>query len=288
MMRNHPSTIGIIGGTGGMGRLFEAFFQRSGYTVLIAGRRTELTYDELVRQSDVVVLSTPQEAAIPIIRDVGPLMTPDQLLMDFCSMKEKIVAAMIRHSAAQVIGTHPLFGPFTSSLANQNIIICPARGEDWVAWCRAALAREGAVVTAMDPAEHDRNMAVVQGLTHFITVCVGRTLMKLDKTPDEAMHYSTPLFRLNLDLVGRLFAQDLHLFSSLVTDNNNFPRVLQTFIDVMDESRKALFSTNNDQRIAFLADIRGFLGGFCEQALAESNQFIDALYAEEQKKKANR
>lgn len=285
MTQHQTQTIGIIGGTGGMGRLFEAYFKRCGHTVLIAGRKTELSYAALVRQSNVVILSAPQEASIPIIKDIGPLMTSDQLLMDFCSMKEDIVGAMVANSKAQVIGTHPLFGPFTASLANQNIIICPARGVDWIDWCRTTLSAEGAVVTAMKPADHDRSMAVVQGLTHLITVCIGRTLLKLDIKPQDALQYSTPLFRLNLDLVGRLFAQDLHLFSSLITKNSNFPEVLQVFMEAMNESKAALFESDDNRHIDFLASIRNFMGEFCEQALAESNQFIDALYAEEQKKR---
>lgn len=285
MTKNQTQTIGIIGGTGGMGCLFKAYFERCGHTVLIAGRKTELSYAELVRQSNVVILSAPQEASIPIIKDIGPQMTDKQLLMDFCSMKEDIVGAMVANSKAQVIGTHPLFGPFTSSLANQNIILCPARGIDWIDWCTTTLSQEGAVVTQMTPTDHDKSMAVVQGLTHLITVCIGRTLMKLDIKPQDAMRYSTPLFRLNIDLVGRLFAQDLHLFSSLITKNRNFPAVLQVFMETMAESKVALFETNNDHHIEFLASIRNFMGEFCEQALAESNQFIDALYTEEQKKK---
>ena len=59
-------TIGIIGGTGGMGRWFEQFFMEKGHTVLIAGRTTELTYQELAVRSEVVILSTPLDAAVHI------------------------------------------------------------------------------------------------------------------------------------------------------------------------------------------------------------------------------
>ncbi len=274
-------TIGIIGGTGGMGRLFEEYFKRCGQRVLIAGRKTELTYGALTKKSDVVILSTPLESAIPIIEEIGPLMTADQLLMDFCSLKEVIVQAMLAHSSAQVIGTHPLFGPFTSSLQRQNIIICPARGRDWIDWCNSIFSREGALVTSMDAAEHDRYMAVVQGLTHFITICMGRTLMKLDMQPQRSLQYATPLFRLNLDLIGRLFAQDLELFSSLVNKNNNIYKVLDTFFEVLDESRAHLLGNAPMNQIAYLEGIRDFLGDFCGTALKESNQFLEAIYTKE-------
>ena len=88
-------TIGIAGGTGGMGRWFEAFFTRAGHQVLIAGRTPELTYADLAHTCDVVAISTPVEAAIDIANEIGPQMTAGQLLMDFCSQKADIVDAMV-------------------------------------------------------------------------------------------------------------------------------------------------------------------------------------------------
>ena len=43
-------TIGIIGGTGQMGGWFEKFFGAAGYTVLISGRRTPLTYQQCIER----------------------------------------------------------------------------------------------------------------------------------------------------------------------------------------------------------------------------------------------
>ncbi|MCK5507136.1 MAG: prephenate dehydrogenase/arogenate dehydrogenase family protein, partial [Desulfobacterales bacterium] len=80
--------IGIIGGTGGMGRWFKRFFSEAGHNVLISGRKTELTYKDVVKKCDVVILSVPIDAAISIAGEIGPLMSQNQLLTDFCSLKE--------------------------------------------------------------------------------------------------------------------------------------------------------------------------------------------------------
>ncbi len=64
-------TIGIIGGTGGMGKLFEKVFLNAGHNVLIAGRSTELTYIELAKQSDVVIISTPLSSVEEICKEIG-------------------------------------------------------------------------------------------------------------------------------------------------------------------------------------------------------------------------
>lgn len=272
-------TIGIIGGTGGMGRLFQELFEKAGHRVLIAGRKTELSYGELARQSDVVILSTPVDVAIEICKTIGPVMTEHQLLMDFCSLKEDIMAAMLSGAGkAEVVGTHPMFGPFTESLDGQNIIICPGRGEKWRQWIESEFKKFGAEIRVMSPDVHDKNMAVVQGLTHLLTICTGRTLQKINMKPDEAVAFSTPIFRLNMDMIGRLFAQDLELYSVLVGKNRYVPEVIETFINAMEEGRKALLNGRPEQGIRFLEDIKTFLGDFCQEGLKQSNRYLRTRY----------
>jgi prephenate dehydrogenase len=220
------------------------------------------------------------DAATKISADIGPALSEDQLLMDVCSLKEFILKEMLRSTSAQVAGTHPLFGPFTGSMKKQNIIICPGRGSEWLGWLEKEFTSKGAVVTRMDAAAHDRNMAVVQGLTHFITVCTGRVLQKLNMSPDEARTCSTPIFKLKLDLVGRLFAQDLHLYQKLIGGNAYSKDVLDMFSAVAEEAKEMLLSGQNDTGTGYLEDIRRFLGDFCKDALEESNEVLNGLYPE--------
>jgi prephenate dehydrogenase len=45
--------------TGLMGTMVQGFFEKQGYTVLIASRKPELSIDDCVSQSDVVIVSVP-------------------------------------------------------------------------------------------------------------------------------------------------------------------------------------------------------------------------------------
>jgi prephenate dehydrogenase len=271
-------TIGIIGGSGGMGRWLNRFFSGNGHRVMISGRTTELTYRDLSVSSDIVILSVPIDAALTICGEIGPVLKPDQLLMDVCSLKERILARMLESTSAQVIGTHPLFGPFTDSIKKQNIIICPGRGNGWMEWVEAEFESRGGTVTRTDASTHDKNMAVVQGLTHLLTICMGRTLQKLNFSPDDATVFSTPIFKSKLDLVGRLFALDLELYQSLIGKNRYTKDVLEVFLSALDEGKEALMSGQDENGTEYLESIRGFLGPFCKNALAESNTLLSALY----------
>ncbi len=265
-----------------MGRWFKDFFSGAGYKVLISGRKTPLTPTDMAKKSDVVILSVPLDVAIRLSEEIGPILSHDQLLMDLCSLKETILKSMLRFTQAQVVGTHPLFGPFTDSIKGQNIIVCPGRGTAWLKWLEDELRGKEAVVTRMDPVTHDRNMAVVQGLTHLLTVCMARTLQKMKMFPDEAISYSTPVFRLNINLIGRLFSQDPDLYASLIGANRHVEDVLATFMSAVDEAKESLLSGQEAGAVAYLDDIRSFLGGFCQDGLKESNKILNDLYKNNQ------
>ncbi|MEA3427738.1 MAG: prephenate dehydrogenase/arogenate dehydrogenase family protein [Thermodesulfobacteriota bacterium] len=271
-------TIGIIGGTGNMGRWFKDFFSGAGHTVLISGRKTTVSPLDMAKKSDVVILSVPLDVAIRLSEEIGPILSRNQLLMDLCSLKETILKSMLRSTQAQVLGTHPLFGPFTDTIKGQNVIVCPGRGTKWLKWLEDELQAKGALVTRTDPVTHDRNMAVVQGLTHLLTVCMARTLQKMKMFPDEAMSCSTPVFKLKLNLIGRLFSQDPALYASLIGANRHVEDVLATFMSAMDEAKESLLSSQEGGAMAFFDDIRGFLGEFCQDGLDESNKILNKLY----------
>lgn len=275
--------IGIIGGTGSMGRWFEAYFKKEGCRVLISGRKTELTNADLAARCNVVIISTPIDAAVTIAKEVGPLMKKEQLLMDFCSLKEDIVQSMLASTEAEVIGTHPMFGPFTDDIRGQNVILCPARCGRWKNWLENILRKRGAVVSCLDPVTHDKHMALAQGLTHFLSVCMGKTLQTMNIIPEEAMQYSTPIFRLNLDLIGRLFSQDLDLYAMLIGQNKYVAEALETFTAAMNESQKMLLSGKKTDSVSYMKDIREFLGDFCQKGLEESSHALQAILGNEKK-----
>ncbi len=270
--------IGIIGGKGMMGIWFKDFFENQGYDVMISDVDTEITNKDLARECTVVILSTPIDAAIKIISDIGYLFKKEQILMDFCSQKENIVKAMVKYSKSEVVGIHPMFGPFTDSIKAQNIILCPGRGRTGLSWVKEVFSGAGAKVTEFDPAGHDRHMAIVQGLTHFIAICMARTLQKMDLHPNKAFSISTPIFRINSDIMGRLFAQDPELYTTLVGENSYVSDVLDLFIESLEETKESILDGKHDKGVEFIKNIGDFIGDYRETALNRSNKFLNILF----------
>jgi len=278
-MTSTAKTIGIIGGTGRMGAWFADFFSQQGHHVLISSRKTQLTTADIAQRCDVVVLSLLYQVALEKAAEVGPMLSGDQLLMDLCSLKEKITSVMALSTKAGVIGVHPLFGPGAASMAGQNIILCPQRGKHWLEWLKEMFTDAGATVTQTDPATHDRNMALVQGLNHFLSITLGSLLEQTGTRPQELLLFTTPAFRVKMDLMARLFAQNLDMFRDLVSENPHVMDLLNTFFHTARDTAKTLCQAEPDASLAFMERIQEFLGDFCAQGLAESEAFIAPLYA---------
>ncbi len=274
--------IGIIGGTGGMGKWFEDFFTSCDAHVTISGRKTGPSFEELAKASDILILSVPMGAAIDLAKSLGPLMSKNQLLTDFCSMKEDICIAMAESGAPLSLGLHPLFGPQTASIKGMNIIFCEdAQSKDTSPWANALekmFVDHGAIITRMDPVEHDKKMALVQGLNHFMTICLAGAMKKLDIKPEDAAIFSTPIFRLKLDIVGRLFAQDTSLYADLIKKNRHVPEVLDTFKQAMFDASSAFTGSDDDAAGVYLDELNDFFDKFSEQGLTESSKVLDFLY----------
>ena len=221
--------IGIVGGTGGIGKWFSTFFAEEGYPVHVTGRSTGMSLLELAAACQIVIVAVPIGVTLDVIREVGPLLPEETLLMDLTSLKKEPVRAMLAASRAEVIGCHPLFGPDAPSLAGQNIVLCPARGGRWLDFLQGIFVKNGARITVTAPAEHDRMMALIQGLTHLDTVLMGLTLQDSGVEPSELAAFSTPVFRTKQAVIEKVFGPRPGLYAALLAENPNMPKILEIY-----------------------------------------------------------
>ena len=249
--------IGIIGGTGGMGRWFAAFFEKEGHPVIVSGKGTGPRPDEMAASCPVVIVSVPIGVTVEVIRQVGPHMKRESLLMDLTSLKAGPVRAMLESSASEVIGLHPLFGPSAPSLEGQNIAICPARGVNWLPWVRDVFGRKGAKLVDTTPERHDEVMAVVQVLNHLNTLVLGLVIREAGIPREELGRFSTPLFRARLEAVENLFSHP-RLYAELVAGNPGSPGIAELLAKALAEVKSIV---GNRDAVALERRIRLATGG---------------------------
>ena len=233
-------SVGIIGGTNGMGCWLHDLLVGEGFTVYVTGRKTAMTAKDAANVCDVIVVSVPIAATSGVIAQVGPLLKKSQLLMDLTSLKKEPVALMLEHSQAEVVGCHPLFGPFISSAAGHNIVLSRGRGDVWYDWIKNIFAKIGYTILERTPAEHDRMMSVVQALNHLNTIALGLAIAETGIPLAELNQFSTPIFKTKMDIVKKVFTESPELFADIIARNPDRDDVLETYEQVVRDIRAKL------------------------------------------------
>ena len=128
-----------------------------------------------------------------------------------------------------------------------------------------------------DPAEHDRMMAVVQVLVHYATLVMGRALSKSGVAIDDSLRFTSPIYRLELAFVGRLFAQDPDLYAEIEMTNPHGAEARLRFREAAEELDALLAAGDRDGFRALFGEVDDWFGDFDDEALRLSDVLIDAL-----------
>jgi prephenate dehydrogenase len=239
--------IAIIGGSGNFGRVFARLFKEDGHEVVITGRDTQkgkrvagelgvlFSNDNTgaAQNADIVIISVFIENTLDVIKEVAPHVRPESLLMDLTSVKIEPCEAMEKHAGpdVEIIGTHPMFGPRVATLEGQAFIVVPVRAKKWKKFLLDFLARHKARTFETTADEHDRAMAVVQGLTHFTYISTAATLRALNVDVKDSKNFASPIYILMLDLIARIVGQSPELYSSIQMHNPHIKEIHRTFIE---------------------------------------------------------
>jgi chorismate mutase/prephenate dehydrogenase len=184
---------------------------------------------------------------------------------------------MLQSHAGPVIGLHPLFGPSTSSLDKQIIVATPGRDDDACQWILDQFATWGGVVVRSDAGEHDDIMGIVQALRHFATFAFGQFLKRREVSLSRTLEFSSPIYRLELGMVGRLFAQDASLYSEIIFASEHRRELLRDYLVSLSENLDMLETGDKQLFQQEFQKIAEWFGPFSEQAMRESTFLIDKL-----------
>lgn len=276
---NEPrlQTIGILGGTGLMGGWFQRFFGEAGYTVLISGRRTPLTYQQCIEQSDAVIINVPIKHTEEVIQAVGRFFRPGQLITDNTSIKTQPVAAMLAavQPGVEVLGMHTVFGPAVESLRHQNVIFTRTQASGELAReFESIFYKYGAKITHTTPENHDKQMAFHQNLEHFTKIVLAQVLQRHFSDPTEMDSYSSPNSRTSLATMGRILQADPDLSSEIQAYNLQGPGMLHSYLEVAQALGQALMAGDTEAFKTSITTSRSALGATYLADLLEKSKAI--------------
>ena len=243
------NTIGIIG-FGAFGQLIarylSPYFRLYAYDPVagldnIAGALSvTLTRMEDVARCDIVILAMPVARLEHVVEAIAPHLRPGSLVLDVGSVKVSPANIMLSGlpDNVDIIATHPLFGPQSArdGIAGLKIAICPVRGSQGGrigAFLRKNLALDVIMTT---PEEHDRDAAMVQGLTHLIA----KVLVQMEPLPTRM---TTRSFDLIMQAVGMVRHDAPEVFHAIERANDFAPQIRQRFFELAANVNEELSRT---------------------------------------------
>ncbi len=267
----------IIGGKGGMGSLYSNIAECSGHNVSILEKEDWDRVEELVRKKDLVIVTVPINVTEQTIEKIGPYLDNKTILADFTSNKSQILDAMMNVHDGPVVALHPMHGPDVTNVSKQLMMVCHGRDSESYEWLMEQFRLWGLRLKFVDPEQHDRAMHLIQGLRHFVALLHGSFMREFDLKPEEMADFSSPIYRAELMMTGRIFAQDAELYADIVFSNFERRTLLIEFLEHHEKLAQMVKDNDREGFIREFRSISGFFGDFADQALQESSYMINRL-----------
>ena len=287
--------IGIIGGTRGLGRTIAWYLKDFDFDVTVTGRdaivgkqvseELGIKYSDdnkkIVQNSDIVIVSVPISSTEAVIEELAPFMKEGSLMMDVTSVKEGPSKKMQEclNDGVEFIPTHPVFGPRTTDLKGQIIVLTPIEKGEWYPKVYKFLEDKGMRIVETTAGHHDDMMGIVQVLTHFSYISTASAIEKLKVDIRDTENYESPIYNLMIDTIARIVSQNPYLTYSIQHENKRGEKIRQALFDSMSELKDALTREDEEEFVEIALKATKHMGDI-QAALGRSDKAINALTKE--------
>ncbi len=260
--------LGLIGGS-----LAKAFFDTPNYTVLgwdtdvlilqyaqMMRKLDMILVDANIRFCDVILLATYPDAAIEYLEKMGPLISPNTLVIDCCGTKREVCKAgfaLAEKYGFTFVGGHPMAGTQYSGFKHSRadlfqgatMVIVPPTYDDIELLDRISKLFKDigfARISVTDAEQHDKLIAFTSQMAHVVSNAY-------IKSPTAKMHKGfsagsyqdlTRVAWLNPDMWTELF----------LANKDNLLYELDFFINSLQQYQKALVEDDRETLRALLAE----------------------------------
>jgi chorismate mutase/prephenate dehydrogenase len=267
----------VVGGQGKLGQLFTQMLTLSGYKVKSLDKSDWQDANAIFDGAGLVIVTVPINVTCDVIREKLTQLPSNCILADLTSIKEKPLAAMLAAHQGPVVGLHPMFGPDVGSLAKQVVVVCHGRQPDAYQWLLQQIEIWGARIVEADAVRHDNAMQLVQAMRHFSTFVYGLNLCKEEADIDNLLQFSSPIYRLELAMVGRLFAQDPELYADIIFAQQGSQHAISDYLDNYRDALAMLKSGNRQEFVTQFQRVAKWFGDFAPQFQHESRAMLQSV-----------
>ena len=268
--------IAIIGGGGKMGQWLGRHLSGEGFDIIIADKDSEKLKEirglkgvevtennlEAAGKSNVIIVSVPIKNFEQVIKEIAPAVRAEQVIMDVTSVKAAPVKAMHDHlKTGLILGAHPLFGPGVSGIRGQNFVLTPTDDKEkaFAGKAEKYLKERGASVTCMEPQAHDRMMAVVQGLSHFVAIAAADALSGLGRL-DDMKDVATTTFGIFLNYIESVVGEDPALYAAIQMEHPEMADIYKTLTRSVERWADVVKRKDTRGFVERMTELKAYIG----------------------------
>ncbi|WP_258806514.1 bifunctional chorismate mutase/prephenate dehydrogenase [Pseudidiomarina sp. CB1] len=263
----------VIGGYGALGGLFAERFREAGARVHCIGEGEQAQLAAACSDADLVLVSVPIAVTTSVINNL-PKLPAHCILADVTSVKAKPLQAMLTQHKGPVVGLHPMFGPQVATLAKQLIVVTEGRMSSAYQWLLDTLIRWGAQLYQTTAERHDEAMGFIQVMRHLSTFVYGAHLAGEKADLQELLDLSSPIYRLELMMVGRLFAQNADLYADIILAHPENFAMMRRYLDTFAQVLEQLEQGDKSGFVSKFAEISDYFGEFSQKFLEDSQRLL--------------
>lgn len=267
----------IVGGGGKLGGLFSQMLVLSGYQVKVIDKDDWGKADEFFNKAGLVLVTVPIGITCDLIKDKLTRLPASCILADLTSIKGKPLAAMLAAHTGPVVGFHPMFGPDVGSLAKQVVVVCHGRQSNKYQWLLEQIQIWGARIVEAEAERHDKAMQLVQAMRHFSSFVYGLNLYKEEADIESLLQFSSPIYRLELAMVGRLFAQSPELYTDIIFAQQESMQAIGDYLDNYSQALSLLQTGDREAFVLQFKEVAQWFGDFAPQFQRESRAMLQSV-----------
>ncbi|MFX0010497.1 MAG: prephenate dehydrogenase/arogenate dehydrogenase family protein [Candidatus Hermodarchaeota archaeon] len=257
--------IAIIGGSGGMGKVFAKYFKNHGFKVILYARtedrliktakeinveyRTNLK--DSVKEADIVMVSIPISSTTEMITKLAPYLKRNAILFDISSVKTSVFKALDEarmHYPINCISLHPMFGPGIDNMKNYVMIFLKVGGtKDYEVLIDELLQifkSDGLLITETTQMLHDKLMALTLGIPHMLNIVFLNLLKKSNFSLRELTKCTGTTFLLQKVFAESIIQREMDMFGEIQMENHEFLSILDS-LEILIKDYKKIISTKD-------------------------------------------
>ncbi len=261
--------ITIIGGSGGMGKVFARYFREHGFIVTLYARDKKkleevsrdlevnhsVNLEESVKNADIIMISIPIKKTTEMVNKIAPLMKKNALIFDITSLKFSVFKALKDASLRypiNCVSLHPMFGPGIKNMNNYVILALRVGGtKDYkriIDELFAIFDSDGLIITHTTPEEHDKIMALTLAVPHMFNILFLNLLRKSGIALNDLTRFTGTTFLLQKVFAESIIQREMEMFGEIQMENLQFYEILDLFEDLVKDYKEII---QNKRELAF-------------------------------------